>query len=729
MKKRLLIAFVCLFVICFPAGIFSQTNAKEIKLENIWGNRTFSPKFLNEINPMKDGEHYSVLENDTINSYLYKTGTKEKMLVAGKQLIAEGQKEPLRIESYQFSNDETKLLLPSETEAIYRRSSKSNYFVWDIAAQKLTALSDKGKQRLADFSPDGSKVAFVRENNLFINDLATHSEEQITTDGLDRNIINGATDWVYEEEFEFSKGFSWSLDGSKIAFYRFDESKVKEYDMQMWGELYPKEHQYKYPKAGEANSVVNIFVYDINTKTTTKMDVGDETDQYIPRIKWTQDANVLCIYRMNRHQNKLELLLADAQSGKNHVIYTEENKYYIEIDDNLIFLNDNKHFILTNESDGYRHIYLYDLQGNCIRQLTRGNWEVTEIKGIDQKKGMVYYVSDQNSPLNRDVYAIHLSGKRKVKLTTREGNNDVDFSANFKYYINTFSDVATPPVYTLFTIKGKLIKVLEDNKGLADKMKEYSFGKLEFFKIKAADGTELNAYMIKPSDFDSTKKYPVLMNVYGGPGSQSVENRWGYYDFVWYQMLAQKGYISVSVDNRGTGARGEEFKKCTYQQLGKYETTDQIDAALYLGQLKYIDASRIGIWGWSYGGFMSTSCITKGADVFKMAIAVAPVTNWRYYDNIYTERFMRTPQENPSGYDDNSPINHVKDLKGKFLLVHGTADDNVHVQNSMDLISALVKNNKQFEMQFYPNKNHNIVGGYTRLHLYQRMTDFILKNL
>ncbi|HPT04551.1 MAG TPA: prolyl oligopeptidase family serine peptidase, partial [Bacteroidales bacterium] len=319
--------------------------------------------------------------------------------------------------------------------------------------------------------------------------------------------------------------------------------------------------------------------------------------------------------------------------------------------------------------------------------------------------------------------------KRKVKLTTREGNNDVDFSANFKYYINTFSDVATPPVYTLFTIKGKQIKVLEDNKGLADKMKEYSFGKLEFFKIKAADGMELNAYMIKPSDFDSTKKYPVLMNVYGGPGSQTVENRWGYYDFVWYQMLAQKGYISVSVDNRGTGARGEEFKKCTYQQLGKYETTDQIDAALYLGQLKYIDASRIGIWGWSYGGFMSTSCITKGADVFKMAIAVAPVTNWRYYDNIYTERFMRTPQENPSGYDDNSPINHVKDLKGKFLLVHGTADDNVHIQNSMDLISALIKNNKQFEMQFYPNRNHNIVGGYTRLHLYQRMTDFILKNL
>jgi len=729
MKKHLLFVIACLFIIWFPTGIFAQTNSKEIKLDDIWGSRMFAPKFLNEVKPMKDGEHYCMLENDTINVYLYKTGLKEKMLLSGKQLIPEGKKEPLGIESYQFSNDEAKLLLPSETEAIYRRSSKSNYFIWDIANQKLTALSDKGKQRLADFSPDGSKVAFVRDNNMFIKDLVNDSEYQVTTDGLDKNIINGATDWVYEEEFEFSKGFSWSPDGSKIAFYRFDESKVKEYDMQMWGDLYPKEHQYKYPKAGEANSTVSILVYDINAKTTTKMDVGNETDQYIPRIKWTQNANVLCIYRMNRHQNKLELLLSDAQTGNSHTIYTEENKYYIEINDDLIFLNNNKHFILTSEKDGYRHIYLYDLQGKLIRQLTKGNWEVTELKGINQKKGIIYFISTENSSINRDVYAISLSGKGKVKLSAKEGTNDVDYSTNFKYYINTFSDANTPPVYSLYNFKGKLIKVLEDNKKLVDKIKEYSFGKLEFFKIKTIEGVELNAYMIKPADFDSTKKYPVLMNVYGGPGVQTVENHWGYFDYIWYQMLAHKGYISVSVDNRGTGGRGEEFKKCTYQQLGKYETTDQIDAALYLGQLKYIDASRIGIWGWSFGGFMATSCITKGADVFKMAIAVAPVTNWRYYDNIYTERFMRTPQENPAGYDDNSPINHVKELKGKFLLVHGTGDDNVHVQNSMDLISALEKNNKQFEMQFYPNKNHNIVGGYTRLHLYQRMTDFILNNL
>lgn len=721
-----LIAIGCLMSI--QAFVFAQ-NTKDITLEDIWRSRKFFPAFVDEMRSMNDGEHYCMLENDTINLYLYKTAAKEKMLVAGGQLIPAGANNPISVEDFTFSNDETKVLITTNSEPIYRRSSKSEYYVWDIATKKLIPVSVNGKQRLADFSPDGKMVAFVRDNNLFIKILTDGSEKQITSDGLQNNIINGATDWVYEEEFEFSKAFSWSPDGSKIAYYRFDESKVKEFTMTMWGDLYPEQYKFKYPKAGETNSLVDIFMYDIVSGKTIKMDVGTETDQYIPRIKWTNESNNLCIFRMNRHQNKLEFLLADASTGKSKVIYNEENKYYIEINDNLTFLKNNKHFLLTSEKDGYRHIYLYDMQGNTVRQLTQGKWDVIELLGVDESKGIVYYQSAENSPLNRDIYSVNLSGKGKKKLSVLEGDNEFEFSKNYKYYVAKYSSANSPLVATIYRINGRPVKVLEENADLIKMMKDFNFGKIEFIKIKNAEGTELNAYMIKPPDFDSTKKYPVLMNVYGGPGAQTVQNTWGYFDFVWYQMLAQKGYINVSVDNRGTGARGEEFKKCTYLQLGKYETQDQIDAAMYLGTLPYVDKNRIGIWGWSYGGFMATSCITKGADVFKAAIAVAPVTNWRYYDNIYTERFMRTPQENASGYDDNSPINYVKDLKGNFLLVHGTGDDNVHVQNSMDLISALVKNNKQFEMQFYPNKNHNISGGFTRLHLYKRMTDFLLKNL
>ncbi|MCK9617022.1 MAG: S9 family peptidase [Lentimicrobiaceae bacterium] len=729
MTKRIVLWITTALFLGLQGIVFAQNPIKDISLEDIWRSRKFYPAFTGEVRSMNDGEHYCTNENDSIFLYFYKTGEKDKLLVAGNQLIPEGAKDPLSIDEFNFSNDETKMLIATETEPIYRRSSKSLYYVWDFTTQKLAPVSDKGKQRLADLSPDGTKIAFVRDNNLFLKDLLNNTERQITADGLQNSIINGATDWVYEEEFEFSKAFFWSPDGTKIAFYRFDESKVKEFSMTMWGDLYPEEYKFKYPKAGEANSIVNIFVYDITTGSTVKMDIGNITDQYIPRIKWTNIPDVLCIYRMNRLQNKLELLFTNPTTGISKVIYTEENKYYIEINDHLTFLKNNKHFILSSEKDGYRHIYLYDMQGNLVRQLTSGNWEVIDIKGVDESKGIVYYISTETSPLDRNLYAVNLSGKGKKRLSTCNGTFDAEFSRNFKYYVGNYSDANTPPSTTLYRINGRVIKVLNDNAELKKVISEYGFIRQEFFTIKTSEDIELNAYMIKPANFDSTKKYPVLINVYGGPGSQTVQNTWDYFDFVWYQMLAQKGYISVSVDNRGTGARGEAFKKCTYMQMGKYETIDQIDAALFLGTLPYVDKNRIGIWGWSFGGFMTASCLTKGADVFKTGIAVAPVTNWRYYDNIYTERFMRTPQENPSGYDDNSPINYAKNLKGKFLLVHGTCDDNVHVQNSMDLITALVNNNRQFEMQFYPNKNHGIYGGFTRLHLYKRMTDFLLNNL
>ncbi len=751
-KKHLLL--ICLWLVFgFYNSLYAQVTCKDITNEDIWKSGKFFPKTYSDAIPLKDGEHYLVSEDDGLIIYSYKTGTKSGTLVEADKLIPEGQTKSISIGDFDLNADETKVLFASETEYIYRHSSKSNYYVWDIKTQKLTALSKGGKQRLASFSPNGNMVGFVRDNNLFIKDLTSGKESQITKDGLQNNIINGTTDWVYEEEFGFTRAFFWSPDGLKIAYYKFDESKVKQFTISNYGNLYPEQYQYKYPKAGEDNSIVNIYVFNISTSVSKMMDIGSETNQYIPRIKWTNNNNLLAIERLNRLQNKFEILICNAIDGKNtvltsetdkskykdnnkvsnsetnNVLYTEENKFYVEITDDLTFTKENN-FIITSEKDGYNQIYYYDSKGKLINQVTKGNWDVTSFLGYDEKTKTIYYISSEESPINRTLYSIKIDGKGKKKLSSKTGTNDAKFSANYTYFINTYSDANTPHYVSINNgIDGKEINVLENNSKLIELLKEYCFAKQEFFSFKTSENIELNASIIKPVNFDPKKKYPVLMHVYGGPGSQTVQNKWGYYDFVWYQMLAQKGYIIVSVDNRGTGARGEAFKKCTYLQMGKYETIDQIEGAKYLGTLNYVDKDRIGIWGWSYGGFMSTLCMTKGADYFKMGIAVAPVTNWRYYDNIYTERFMRTPQENPSGYDDNSPINHVDKLKGKYLLVHGLSDDNVHVQNSMDLITALVNKNKQFEMQFYPNKNHGIYGGYTRLHLYNRMTDFILRNL
>lgn len=710
------------------SSTFAQTEKKELTLNDVFRSGKFYASGVYGMRPLNDGEHFCMLSKDSLNIYSYKTGDYSGTIVTSEQLIPDGDTVPISMYRYQLSSDEKKILFATNTESIYRRSSISDYFVWDSESGNLTRLSENGKQRLATFSPDGSKVAFVRDNNLFVKDLTSGSEKQITTDGLRNNIINGATDWVYEEEFSFSKAFFWSPDGKKIAFYRFDESKVKEFQFTEWGDLYPKEYKYKYPKAGEANSVIKILVYDINDEDTKEMNIGTDTDIYIPRIKWTNDPSLLAIQWMNRLQNHLKILLTDVNSGTNRVIYDETNKYYIDITDDLTFFDDNKRFLITSEQDGYNHIYLYSINGDLINQVTKGNWDVTSLNGVDEKNGLIYYTSAETSPLNRDLYVIKLNGKGKKKLSVRDGTNRAVFSKTYKYYVNTYSSATTPSYITVHSANGKDIRVLKDNSALLETLAEYDFSFKEFFKFTTSEGVELNGWMIKPPGFDPDKKYPVLMNVYGGPGSQTVRNSWS--ANMWSQMLAQKGIILVSVDNRGTGARGEEFKKMTYMQLGKYETIDQIEAAKYLGSLDYVDSTRIGIWGWSYGGYMSSLCITKGAEYFNMAIAVAPVTNWRYYDNIYTERYMRTPQENPDGYDNNSPINHVSELKGKYLIIHGTADDNVHLQNTMDMITALVDANKQFEMQLYPNSNHGIyTGPNTTMHLYTRLTNFIYDNL
>ncbi|PDH48408.1 MAG: S9 family peptidase [Bacteroidetes bacterium MED-G21] len=704
--------------------VFAQD--KMIQLEDIWASRTFSPERVWGINSMNDGVHYSSLnygENNVyITQYSYETGDSISTIVDSKDL------DGISFSDYSFSEDEKKVLLPTETESIYRYSTRSNYFVYDRETKIAEELSE-GKQCLAQFSPDASKVAFVKENNIFIKDIINNTELQVTFDGEINKIINGATDWVYEEEFAFDNGMQWNTSGNKIAYYRFDEEKVPEFSMDLFTDLYPSQSQFKYPKAGETNSTIELFIYDLDSNKTTKANINTEEEFYIPRIKWTLDENVLSVQRMNRHQNQLDFILVDAKDGSSQTIFTENDAAYIDVTDNLTFLNDGKYFIWTSEKSGYNHIYLYNLKGKQVRQITKGNYDVTDFYGIDESNNTVYFASSERSPMHRDVYAVQLNGKNKKTLTNKTGTNSATFSTNYKYFINQYSNANSPYYFSLFDAKGNEVRMLKDNSNLNNSLAQYALSQKEFFNFKTTEGIDLNGWMMKPHNFDETKQYPVFMYLYGGPGSQQVTDSWGGSNFLWYQMLTQQGYIVACVDNRGTGARGAEFKKCTYQQLGKLETEDQIQANRYLANLPYVDGSRIGIFGWSYGGYMSSLCLLKGADEFKMAIAVAPVTNWRYYDSIYTERYMRTPQENASGYDDNSPINHVEKLKGKYLLVHGSADDNVHYQNTMEMTNALVNANKQFDLFIYPNKNHGIYGGYTRLHLFTKMTNFIKENL
>jgi len=638
------------------------------------------------------------------------------------------------VTDYQFSADESKLLLASETEGIYRHSSRSNYYVYDIANNTLEPLTDfsKGKQRLAEFSPSGEKIAFVRENNLF--SVENGKEIQITKDGEMNKIINGATDWVYEEEFGFDKGFYWSPAGNRLAYYRMDETNVKQFQMAMYGDLYPDQYTFKYPKAGEKNSDVSIHVYDFNTAESRKVNTGTEKDIYYPRIQWSLSNESLCIMRLNRHQNHLEFLLTDlTQKSLGDIatrkIYDETSKTYIEINDNLTFLDNNKCFLWNSSKEGYNHLYLFDSNGKEKAQLTSGKWDVIEYLGVDEKEGVVYYSSSEVSPLETHIYKKGISKRVKEKLSVNSGSNSVTFSNGYKYYVMNNSSANSPNTYKLYNKKGKEIRTLVDNSALKKTLQEYELQNKEFFTFTNSNGDELNCWMIKPANYDPTKEYPVYVNIYGGPGHNTVTDGWEGRNYMWHQYLSQNGYYVISCDPRGTMYRGRDFFHSTYMQLGKHETEDFIDLAKHLKTWKDVDPERVGIQGWSYGGFMASHCITQGADEYSMAIAVAPVTNWKYYDSIYTERFMRTPQENEDGYENNSPINHVDKLKGKYLLIHGSADDNVHYQNTMEMINALVDSNKQFDLFIYPDRNHGIYGGYTRLHLFSMMRDYIFENL
>lgn len=714
----------------FILAVMPVAAQQKLTLEQIWGG-AFRAQYMDDLQAMKKANQYTVLnlnratQSNAVDLYDFATLDKVNTLIDSKNFtqLENG------IDSYTFSADEKKLLIATNSEQIFRHSFVADFYIFDIVSKTLSKVAE-GKIQEPTFSADNSKIAYAFQNNLYVYDVASKKASQVTTDGKKNAIINGITDWVYEEEFAFVRAYDWNASGDKIAYIRFDETDVPEFSMDVYGaSLYPTQDVFKYPKAGEKNAIVSLHIYDVNAGTTKKINLGNYNDFYIPRIKWTNDAQTLSVQVINRHQNNLDLIFVDANSGTPKVILNEKDKAYVDITDNLTFLNDNS-FIWTSEKDGYNHIYHYAKTGKLITQITKGAWEMTAYYGFDDKTGNIFYQSTENGSINRDVYRINLNGKNKIRLTPNTGTNSATFSPNFEYFINTFSSSSVPTTFTLHSAKdGKKVKDILNNDALKSKLADFNLPVKEFMVLKTEKGQELNAWMIKPKDFDPNKKYPVFMYQYSGPGSQQVNNDWNGYDDYWFMMLAQQGYIVACVDGRGTGFKGAEFKKVTYKELGKYEVEDQIDAARTISKYSYVDASRIGIFGWSYGGFMSSNCILKGNDVFKMAIAVAPVTNWRFYDSVYTERYMQTPQENASGYDDNSPINHVSKLKGSYLLIHGSADDNVHVQNTMRMVEALVQANKQFDWAIYPDKNHGIYGGKTRLQLYTKMTNFIKEKL
>jgi dipeptidyl-peptidase-4 len=722
----------CLFAfICFCLTTTAQSSLKQITLEDIWKKGTFRMKSVPGFNAMKDGKRFSQIDRDAANEgmqiaiYQLVDGKKNNVVFDSK--IATFNGSTLKIDHYQFSENEQKLLLFTEGEAIYRRSYLYKVYVYDIKTKNLSLL-DESKVLHASFNPNGDKVAYVKENNLHIKDLNKNTIDAITADGKLNEIINGNCDWVYEEELEFTKAFEWSTEGNYLAYYKFDESNVLQYTMTKYNGLYPEPYQYKYPKAGDPNSKVSILIYNVKSGTTVAAAINPENDQYIPRIKWTMNDDRLLIFRLNRLQNHLEILATNSNTGNTEIVYTETNKSYIEIHDNVICLKNEPAFIFTSEQSGYNQLYKWNWNTKELSRITDGLFDIESVVSFDEKKKILYYVAAEQSPLERKLYAISMDGKQKKCLTPLDGTHQITACNGNLYFLDKHSRIGQVPEYHLIDANGKKIRTLEKNESLKTTMNTYQFGNVQLLKIKGVSDS-LNAWMITPPSMDSNKKYPVLMYQYSGPGSQMVADKFPVGDYFWHQMLATKGYIVICIDGTGTGFRGEAFKKKTYLQLGKYESDDQIAAAKQLATWEFVDEKRIGIWGWSYGGFMSSTCLFKGNDIFKAAIAVAPVTNWRYYDNIYTERYMRTPLENPDGYDNNAPEKMAKHLKGNYLLIHGTADDNVHFQNAVMLSEQLIQANKPFEQAYYPDKNHGIGGGNTRLHLYEKMTKFILENL
>ena len=723
--KRLKLVSV-LFVFCANA-LCAQNGGKPVELKDITGGKFRQVTSVGEMRSLPDGEYYTAMNNERsmIIKYSYRSGNAVDTLFnvnTARECTFD------KFDGYEISSTGHHIMVWCETEPIYRRSFKSVVYDYDVRRNYVKPISEsKSKLMIPTYSPDGRMCAFVRDNNIWIRKFDFDTEVQVTKDGELNKILNGITDWVYEEEFAVTNLMAWSPDSEYLAFVRSDESDVKEYSMQMYGEgTYPSYYNFKYPKAGEKNSTVTLHSYCVQTRDTKHLDVPLDEDGYIPRITFTKNSDQLAVMTLNRHQNLFNMYYVNPKSGVSRLILREENKCYVDSEwlKSIQFLNNG--FLYVSEQDGYSHIYMYSPTGVMQRQVTKGNWDVTQLLGIDEATKTVYYESAEESPMQRAVYKIDAKGV-KTKLSTEKGTNNAQFSANFAYYVNRYSNANTPMKITVNETKTKkVLRTLQDNAALNERLAKYNFAKKEFFTVNTASGVELNAWMVKPLNFDENKRYPVLMFQYSGPNSQQVLDS---YSFDWERYLSTKDILVVCVDGRGTGARGEAFRKCTYMNMGDLESKDQVEAAHALAELPYVDGDRMAIWGWSFGGYNTLMALTVGKGTFKVGIAVAPPTDWRYYDTVYTERFMRTPQENQRGYDLTSPLKRVKELQGKLLLIHGTADDNVHFKQTMDYAEALVQANKQFDMHVYRDRNHSIYGGNTRFHLYTKMSNYLFDNL
>ena len=712
-----------------PAPAQQQTQTSRLTPERIFGGE-FRLQGLPAIQWLNDGQRYTFVGDNGDLMVEDAASGRRDVLVPASALVPQGATRPIEIEDYQWSGDERKLLIFTNTQRVWRTNTRGKYYVWDLDRRTLAPVSENGWLMFAKFSPDGSRVGFVRDNDIFVTDLATGRETRLTRDGSEQ-IINGTFDWVYEEELGLQDGWRWSPDGRRIAFWRIDQSPVRTFYMiQETDSLYSQPIALRYPKAGTPNPIARIGVVGADGGETTWMDTGNDPEALLARLEWAESPNEVVIQRANRIQNRLDVLLADATTGRSRVLFTETDAAWVDVTDDFTWLNGGREFLWTSERDGWNHLYIYNRDGSVARQLTRGPWEVTRVMGVDERGGWVYFGATEEGPGERHVYRVRLNGRGGVEQLSRApGTHNATISPAGTYYLDSYSTVSTPPVITLHRANGAEVRTLVDNARVRQTLANLSISAPEFFTIPTQDGTELNAWMIKPRDFDPSRKYPVLMYVYGGPGSQTVANAWGGSRYLWHQSLAQRGYIVVSVDNRGTGGRGRDFKKTVYLRLGQQEAADQVEAANRLAQQPYVDPARIGIWGWSYGGYMTAMAMTRPGAPFKAGIAVAPVADWGLYDTIYTERFMRTPQENPEGYRLGAPVNAAADLRGKLLLVHGTGDDNVHFQNSIRLANALQAASKQFQFMAYPNRTHSISGGPTSAHLYNLMTDWIVQNL
>jgi dipeptidyl-peptidase-4 len=719
--------FCFLFSIIIGNSLLAQERGKEVTLKEVTDGVFRQETSVGEMRSLPDGEHYTAMnkERNMIVKYAYRTGEPVDTLF---NTLTARECSFDTFDGYMISSTGHRIIVWRDTEYIYRRSSQATVYDYDLRRNYVKPLSDQaGKLMIPTFSPDGRMCAFVRDNNIWIKKFDFDTEVQVTKDGETNKIRNGITDWVYEEEFSVINLMAWSPDSEILAFVRFDETNVPEFSMQVYGNgTYPGYSQFKYPKAGEANSKVTLHSYNVATKDTKTLNVPIDAESYIPRIVFTHNPEQLAVMTLNRHQNIFNMYYANPKSGVFRLILREENERYIDSDWMKSIHFHKNGFTNVSEKDGYAHIYLHTPTGIVQRQVTQGAWDVTKLCGYDEATQTVYYESAEESPLRRSVYKIDAKGV-KTKLSTAAGTNHADFSANFAYYVNHYSNISTPVNITVNETKsGKVLRVLQDNAALKKKLTDYTLPRKEFFKIHTASDFELNAWILKPADFNEARKYPVVMLQYSGPNSQEVLDS---YTFGWEYYLAAKGMVVVSVDGRGTGARGENFRKCTYLKMGELEAKDQVEAAQELGKLPYIDKNRMAIWGWSFGGYNTLMSMTTGNGTFKAGIAVAPPADWKFYDTVYTERYMRTPKENFEGYAATSPIRLAGNLQGKLLLIHGTADDNVHFHQTMEYAEALVQAGKQFEMQIYKDRNHSIAGGNTRLHLYTRMSEFLFHNL